>query len=713
MLAMPRVGARLRALTLVLLAAWIAPARLRAAALPFTLDAVLDFPYASEVVAARRAPRIAWQVNEHGERSLWTAAAPDFASQRLAAWPDDGQPLSGLALSDDGATLVFVRGGFANAAGDRPNPTSDPGGAEQAVWVVPTTGGPPRKLAVGSSPDLAPAGDRIAFLDKGVIREVDVSAPPAAPVASTAGSRDLVHARGSLGSPRWSPDGRRLVFTSDRGDHSFVGVWDRGSGTITWMAPSADRDVAPVWSPDGRRVAFVRLPGLRDGELPDVTSANPFAVWVADAASGEGRQLWVSGPEAGGRAQWDPDQPLLWAGDERLVFASAESGRLHWYALPAAGGAPVDLTPGECESEHVAIAAGGATLYFDANCGDVDRRHPFRVPTAGGRAEALTRGDGIETEPLPLAGGRWLALRAASARAPQAAALLDLEQRGGAPRRLAPELPASFPGDRFVAPRQVIFHAADGLELHGQLFVPAGAAPGAGRPAVIFLHGGPMRQMLLGFHYGGYYANAYAMNQYLASRGFVVLSVNYRSGIGSGEAFRRAGAQGPRGASEYQDVLAAGAFLRQQPGVDGHRIGLWGGSYGGYLTALALARDSARFAAGVDLHGVHDWGWLAKLENGADWGLLESEWNLAHTSSPVADVATWTSPVLFIHGDDDRNVRFSETTDLVQRLRAQKVPVELLVFPDEAHSFLRGASWKRAYEATADFFVRRLMAAPP
>jgi dipeptidyl aminopeptidase/acylaminoacyl peptidase len=210
--------------------------------------------------------------------------------------------------------------------------------------------------------------------------------------------------------------------------------------------------------------------------------------------------------------------------------------------------------------------------------------------------------------------------------------------------------------------------------------------------------------MLLGWHDRGYYHNAYALNQYLASRGFIVVSVNYRGGIGYGRAFREAPRRGRFGASEYQDVLAAAAWLRARPDVDSARIGLWGGSYGGYLTALGLARNSDLFAAGVDLHGVHDYAIALTTANNPD----DSAIALARRSSPVGAVETWRSPVLLIHGDDDRNVQFQQTTDLVARLRRRNVAVEELVFPDELHGFQRHASWVAAYQAAGAFFARVL-----
>src|SRR5206468_4870526 len=146
--------------------------------------------------------------------------------------------------------------------------------------------------------------------------------------------------------------------------------------------------------------------------------------------------------------------------------------------------------------------------------------------------------------------------------------------------------------------------------IHGQLFDASGS--GRAKPAIVYVHGGPPRQMLLGWHYSDYYSNAYALNQYLASRGFIVLSVNYRLGIGYGYDFHQPPNSGSRGAAEYRDIQAAAAYLRSQARVDGSRIGIYGGSYGGYLTALALARNSDVFAAGVDIHGVHAWSTYAR-----------------------------------------------------------------------------------------------------
>ena len=150
-------------------------------------------------------------------------------------------------------------------------------------------------------------------------------------------------------------------------------------------------------------------------------------------------------------------------------------------------------------------------------------------------------------------------------------------------------------------------------------------------------------------------------------------------------------------------------YLQSLEAVDPEKIGLWGGSYGGLLTAQGLARNSDIFKAGVDFHGVHDWAWRATdFSPGGGWGLTKELLDQAYNASPVAEIDGWTSPVLFIHGDDDRNVMFDQTTDLVRRLRDKGVYNELLILPDEVHGFYRWQSWYDSYEATASFFNRFL-----
>lgn len=326
---------------------------------------------------------------------------------------------------------------------------------------------------------------------------------------------------------------------------------------------------------------------------------------------------------------------------------------------------------------------------------------------AGGQPNAVTSGTGIEWSPVMASDGKTIVVLRSGARRPARPGIVDGK---GDLQDLAPgAIPSDFPAASLVVPQQVFISSADGMRIHGQLFLPANLKPGERHPAVVFFHGGSRRQMLLGWHYMAYYHNAYAMNQYLVSKGYVVLSVNYRSGIGYGMEFREALNYGATGASEYNDVVGAGLYLRGRPEVDPQRIGLWGGSYGGYLTAMGLARSSDLFAAGVDMHGVHDWNLeIRNFVPAYDPDANPNVARLAFESSPLASVKTWRSPVLLIQGDDDRNVPFSENVHLAEALRKQGVYFEELVFPDEIHEFLLHRTWLAAYHAAADFFDRKL-----
>lgn len=666
----------------------------------FTIEQVMSAPFPSGLVAAPEQNRVAWVQNAVGARNIWVAEGPAYRGRQLTDYPlDDGQEVGDLTFTPDGTHLVYVRGGAPNRQGEIPNPTSDAAGASREIWRVALAGGAPQRLAEGSSPALSPTGNRLAFVRQGEIWTM--------PADSGEAARMFVM-RGGAGSLRWSPDGTKLAFVSSRGDHGFIGVYDVASERVTYLMPSVDHVNSPVWSPDGRAVAFIRTPNVRRA-LPFEAQreGSPWSIAVADPETGEGRIVWTADAGAGSVFHGvSAENQLLWGADDRIVFPWERTGWVHLYAVRAEGNPDLQhLTPGEFEVEHVSLGPDGSEVFYSSNQDDIDRRHLWRVSVSGGTPRAVTSGDGLEWSPVALE-DRSVAFLASGATVPAHARVMI----GSDSRRLAPtSMPDDFPSGQLVVPQQVVFSSADGMPIHGQLFLPRKLRPGERRPAAIFFHGGSRRQMLLGFHYLDYYHNAYAMNQYLAGRGYIVLSVNYRSGIGYGLAFREALNYGAQGASEFNDVQGAGTYLRGRADVDPDRIGLWGGSYGGYLTALGLSRASDLFAAGVDFHGVHDWNVVVRNFVPSYNAEARAEWSrLAFESSPMAHLDGWRSPVLVIQGDDDRNVPFSETVDLVESLRERGVEFEQLVFPDEVHGFLLHRNWVAAYRAAADFFDRKL-----
>jgi len=658
----------------------------------FTLDQVMGAAFPSEMSAAPIGGKVAWVSNARGVRNILVAAPPTFQARKVTAYTaDDGYELSELAWLPDASAIVYTRLEGANHAGEYPNPTLDPMGTEQDIWIVALDGSAPRKLGEGGSPAVSPRGDRVAFIHKGQLWW----APPNGSAAAAA----VAKTRGTCARPVWSPDGARLAFESERGDHGFIGVYDWTAGSLRYLDPSTDRDVQPEWSPDGRSIAFLRIPssGVRQPRGPH-RSGEPWSIRVASVDTGAGREVWRAkeGPGSAFREVTARNQ-VLWA-KNRLVFPWEAEGWTHLYSVSPDGGPATLLTPGAFEVEEVALTVDKSEVIFNSNQGDIDRRHLWRVPVAGGTPAPITPGEGIEWSPAPLSEGGAIAfLRSDASHPAHPAVRVGAEFRDLDPAAIPPD----FPLGNMVTPQQVVFSSADGLPVHGQLFLPSHPAGGRS-PAVVFFHGGSRRQMLLGWHYMFYYSNAYAMNQYLAANGYVVLSVNYRSGIGYGLDFREALDYGASGGSEYNDVQGAGVFLRSRPEVDPDRIGVWGGSYGGYLTAMALARASDLFKAGVDFHGVHNWATELGIPAGA------ADYDLAFRSSPMAFLDTWRSPVLLIQGDDDRNVQFNQTVTLADALRKRHVQIEELVFPDEIHDFLLYHTWRAAYEATAEYLSRKL-----
>ena len=719
-----------------------------------------------ELERAKNADRVAWVAYERGMRNVYTAAAPDFRPVRLTSFmDDDGVDVSEVQLSDDGTIAIFMRGTAPNREGWPANPSHDPRGGERAIWAVRTSGGGAWRVAAANAATLSPDGRTALYVRDGQIYRARITPNAAAPASDSLAP--FIKEWGRQSNPRWSPDGRKVAFVSDRENHAFIGIYDTRTRRVDFVAPSVDCDAAPAWSLDGTHIAFIRRPGVPFGmqgqegsggigNPPGPASGrggrggagcNAFAfgrgggggrgdvredttriqrapglyratfkggyttsVMVADvskcpAASGptqaggtecSARELWH---DAANDQKFAAMRTVLWAGNDRVLFplSAPDDEWERYYAIsvasPANGPLMLTTTNGLIEdATSAALSRDGKTLYYCTNANDIEKRHIWAVPTSGGTPKQISTDDGIETSPQPLASGKQLAVLYFGAAQPASVGLVPTA--GGTTKIVFPTLAADFPKAQHVTPEIVVVKSPDGLEIHNQLFLPRDLKPGERRPAMIFVHGGPVRQMLPGYHYMQFYHWAYAYNQWLASQGYVVLSVNYRSGIGYGRSFRNAANTNARGNSEYQDVLAAGRYLQTRADVDPNRIGIWGLSYGGLLTAQALARNSDLFVAGADLAGVHLYG------NSLDTTAM------SYKSSAISSIDNWKSPVFLWQGDDDRNVDFAQMVGLVQLLRAHNVYYELTVIPDDTHESLIHARWIDTFNRMGDFFHR-------
>ena len=666
----------------------------------FSLADVLAYPFPETLVSSADGTAIAYVINQRGGRSIWFARAPAYTPRELVAeHQDDGRGINGVALSRDGSRLVYAYGSSENPSLNVAQPVTQ-------IWTVDTSSAAPAMLAAGRAPAIAPDGSRVAFLRSGEVWVVSTD--------TSAQAKRLFYDAGKDADLHWSPSGDALAFVSDRGDHAFIGVYRGDDRPLRFLAPSVTNDWNPRWSPDGTRIAFTRTPG-KGGALqsPLQMPIVPWSIWVVRVSDGAARAVWQSAhtarasfPTQGG----DPD--LSWAGNAQLLFLSEADNWPHLYAVSAEEGVVRKLTGGAFAVVSFVVTGDARAAFYVANTGatpnDVDRWHLFHLDLAAGTSTPVTSGYSSQWWPTPLADGNIAYVTASAQRPP----LVALSAANGSAERLldATLLPADYPNAQLVTPTEVTYHAPDGTLIHAQLFARASSTRAA---AIVFVHGGPMRQMLLTWNPLDYYSNGYAVNQYLVSRGYAVLSVNYRSGVNYGHDFHYAVRTGWTGASEYQDVLAGARWLQRQPFVDAKRIGIWGGSWGGYLTALALARNSDVFKAGVDYSGVHDLvhdalGYFANGAEGSARVDLKPWLKLAWSSSPVGAIGTWRSPVLLIQGDEDPDVAFHQLVDLVPRLQQQHVPYQLIVLPDEAHGFLRWDSWLRTDGAAAAFFDRYL-----
>ena len=370
------------------------------------------------------------------------------------------------------------------------------------------------------------------------------------------------------------------------------------------------------------------------------------------------------------------------------------------YSVPTAGGPALLLTPGPFTVDRLALSPDRRSIVYSANAGsdrdDLDRRHVFKVPIDVPQPTQLTAGRGIEWGPVITSDGRTLAYLSSTAFRGPLPTIQPLD--GTQARALGDDrVPADFPASQqLVAPESVIIRGKDGVEVHGQLFkTNGGDRP---RPALLFVHDGPAEQTLLGWDGSYDHAFAYALNQYLASRGFLVLSLNYRTGIGYGHEYQHASVgAGPAG---YDDLLTAAKYLQTRPDVDPKRVGVWGAAYGGFLTAVALARNSDVFAAGVDVDGSPDLA-IREIENLT----VAVDDDCAVTVSPLH----WTAPALLIHGDDDGSTRFRQHERLDQMLREQGAPVETDVVPRDTPRYLIFNNRKTVAMSVASYFERVLL----
>ena len=371
-----------------------------------SIEALMATPFPTDLVAAPAAGRLAWVSSQSGVNNIWISEPPAHKARAVTTYAsDDGQWITDVGWTSDAKTIVYVRGDGPNRQGESPNPAQLQEGTEQAVFAVAADGGAPRRLGPGSGPTASPQGQRVAWVSRGQIWSVDLSAAdkPA----------QLVSARGTASGLAWSPDGAMLAFTSNRGTHSYIGVFTLASRELRYLDPSLDRDASAAWSVDGGSIAWIRQAAAPRPRLfsPRRTADEPWSIRVANVKSGEARQVWKADAGYGSAFQGVvADQQLLWGAGDRLVFPWEKDGWLHLYGVPARGGAATLLTPGDGEVEYVSLAPERSRVVYSSNHEDIDRRRVWSVPVDGSsKPTAITR-SGITWQPVVTSDGITAAL---------------------------------------------------------------------------------------------------------------------------------------------------------------------------------------------------------------------------------------------------------------------------------------------------------------
>jgi len=682
-----------------------------------TLDGVLGIRHPSQPVWSPDGRRVFFVWDRNQEMDLYSVEPGSGAPpRRLTNWGEDYERIGDLFFGADGVTLHFSRNGRLY----RMHP--DEAGTLEPVFA-PEPGGEADYV-------ISPDGERLAFTRAGDLHIRDLS-----------GDAEIRLTRSDAmdANPVWSPDGRFLAYTAVEAEavdtaHEIVGqklrFRSRSAGSTDLMVVAAipggvARRIAsgPESASAPRWISPFRL--LFQDVSPDYRRRR---IRVADLRNGTTRLLhevedpkWWSLAYLGAEPRPSPDG--AW-----IAFVDDSSGWDRLMVLPANGGEPRPLTPEGQDARRYAWSPDGRFLAFDANPDHPGQRQLFLL-----EADALP-----DATPRPLTSGRGASVQATNEGgfvlsaehggfSPDGTALVfqrtgprdpaDLfrvsTESTGEPVRLTESVPEELDREWFTEGEFLRFPARElGTEVPGYLFVSDALDRNERHPAIVWIHGDGIVQNYDGWHIRRDYAVYHSFHQLLAQEGYVVLMPDYRGSVGYGRDFRQEPYRDV-GGGDYEDVAAAADYLRTLDFVDPERIGVWGLSYGGFLTLQALTLDPTLLAAGVNVAGVGDFA-LWYEDPGGGWvvgrmGSPEEEPEVYERGAPARRVDRIERPLLILHGTADVNVPYFESLNLVDLLLREANPdFDFVTYPGEFHYFHREHVLRDAWTRVHRFFDRHL-----
>lgn len=474
---------------------------------------------------------------------------------------------------------------------------------------------------------------------------------------------------------------------------------EAGQTKTATTTQSRDRDVQLSqlqWSEDGRNAVLM------------ARAADNKDRWVMllDPATGKTKVLanvhddaWVDGPGSN-TLGWLPD-------NTHVYFESERDGWAHLYSVSINGDEPTQLTSGQFEVSDVRLSADKTKFYFTSSEGSVFQRHLFSMATSGGARTQITGLPGQNQVDVSPDETMLADVRSYSNKPPELYLLpnqpMDEKAAGTIKPVTTSPIPEFFRKD-WIDPRLVSFKARDGATVWGRLYVPSDYKGGG--PAVLFVHGAGYLQNV--HRWWSSYYREFMFNHLLMERGFVVLDIDYRGSAGYGRDWRT-GIYRHMGGKDLTDHVDAANYLVKELGVDAKRIGLYGGSYGGFITLMAMFTEPNVFAAGAALRPVTDWAHYNNPYTANILNLPQNDNEAYKKSSPIYFANGLKGALLICHGMVDTNVNFQDTVRLVEKLiELRKENWEVAPYPVEDHGFEREESWADEYKRILKLFVDNL-----
>jgi dipeptidyl aminopeptidase/acylaminoacyl peptidase len=677
----------------------------RAIAGPLTISQLLDIRHPSNPVWSPNGRRIAYLWDRCDVVNLYVVDSDGKDAPRALTQLSDGK-VTNPFWSADGSSLYFVQSG--------------------KLWNVSVDGGTPAEVwsPVGGTGGVTPSPDstRIAA----VVADRDGTHTLIVRTLATSTDQPIANNKGLIYSIRWSPDGQHLAYVGDGKiiphdvSHAYSGaklvyrdpefvpgrlyVVPVAGGEPIALGSNGSRYEQISWAGNGRLAYERQSENFRDRRIviADIRDGQEQVIHTDHEA-----QFWsLPEGEAGGEPLPSPDGKLI------AYISDTADDWDHLYVVAANGGDPIQITSGHTEAWRPAWSHDSHSLAFDTNDSDhpADRRIGIATISAENSRPSVryvTKLDGTNTEPAWSPEDTSLVYQHTDWQ--NSADLYTIMSSGTAPAtRITNSMPRELDKSLLVKPEYVTFPGANGTPVPGWLFVPPGLDKSKKHAAIVWIHGDGINQNYDGWHIQRNYAVYYSLHQYWLQQGYVVFAPDYRGSIGYGAKWRSA-VYMDVGGKDAEDASRAGEYLKTLPYVDGNRIGVWGLSYGGFFTLIAVTRHPLLFRSAVDVAGVVDYAMYYDDPYHGSWtasriGTPEQNPQVYANASPISHIGDLQRPLLILHGTADVNVPFIESVSLIdQALKAKKGDlITFMMYPGEFHYFSReqvlGDAWRRVDE---------------